>query len=79
MTLIRVQARFRGLILRKKVKSMIIQSSDLKNTTNNRFTKTTEEKIVFLDFRILKNNFSFNNFFYFPQNKIEFIKIVNLS
>jgi len=50
LTLIRVQARFRGLILRKKVKSMIIQSSDLKNTSNNRFTKTTEEKIVILFF-----------------------------
>ncbi len=45
-TLIRVQARFRGLIIRKKVKNIKINSYKFNNDPNAKFARTSNDKIV---------------------------------
>lgn len=48
-TLIRIQSRFRGLITRKKIKSIIIKKSHFEgenNLGNSKYRRTNEEKIV---------------------------------
>jgi hypothetical protein len=45
-TLIRIQARFKGLLIRKKVKSIKINNYNINNDPNSKFAKTSNEKIV---------------------------------
>ena len=52
LTLIRIQSRMRGLIMRKKVKSVFIDPNNKNFNFKGKFTFTNNNKIVYLYFSI---------------------------